>query len=129
MSGASAIRSLVLLRAVIGLIGWIAPGLAGRLFGLDPDGNPQLPYIARLFAVRDLALAVGSSSTDGDAQRRWLQAGLACDAADTAAALLAYRDGSVGPMTAVMLTAPAASAVAMGVIALSDGGGAPARTS
>ena len=38
----------------IGTGSWVAPRLSGRLFGLDAVANPQLPYIGRLFGVRDV---------------------------------------------------------------------------
>src|SRR5439155_23228613 len=83
------------LRASIGVGAWLAPNLTGRAFGLDPDGNPQASYLARLFAIRDLALAAGTLGSEGDARRRWIQLGLACDLADAAAAYLAGRDGTL----------------------------------
>ncbi len=39
--------------------------ISGRLFGLDVPGNPQAPYLARLFGARDAALAYGVQSTQG----------------------------------------------------------------
>lgn len=48
-------QALVGLRTALGVGVWIAPRLTGRLFGLDPKGNPQLPYIGRLFGARDVA--------------------------------------------------------------------------
>src|SRR5205085_621975 len=53
------VTALAGLRASVGLPAWLTPNLAGRLFLLDPDDNPQSPYLARLFGVRDLALAAG----------------------------------------------------------------------
>jgi len=50
------VKALAGLRIMIGLASWTAPRLAGRIFGLDPEGNPQAPYLARLFGVRDVAL-------------------------------------------------------------------------
>jgi hypothetical protein len=44
-------------RLSIGVAAWTAPRLAGKLFGLDVAGNPQVPYLPRLFGVRDAALA------------------------------------------------------------------------
>src|SRR2546423_13769312 len=66
----------------IGAGAWATPRLAGRLFGLDVAGNPQAPYLARLFGARDLALAWGALGAEGSARRQWLLAGPARDGAD-----------------------------------------------
>ena len=106
------------LRAAVGVGAYLAPNLTGRLFGLDPAGNPQASYLARLFAVRDLALAVGALSSAGEARRRWLALGMFCDVGDAVAAYLSGRDGSLPAPAAVATGATALSAVAMGVVAL-----------
>jgi hypothetical protein len=121
MAAGGTIKALSAMRTAIGAGAWLAPRLSGRLFGLDVDGNPQAPYLARLFGVRDLALAAGPLQSEGEARARWLRIGAACDAADAAAAMLAWRDGYVGAPTAVVLTLPALGALAMGVSALSEG--------
>jgi hypothetical protein len=108
------------LRISVGIGAWLAPRLAARLFGLDVAGNPQLPYIARLFGVRDIVLGVGTAASEGEAQNGWLRAGLACDAADFAAGLLARRSGEISPVTALLVSAPALAGVAMGLTALRD---------
>ena len=97
---------------------WSAPRLAGKLFGLDAEANPQSPYLARLFGVRDVALAWGALSTTGESQRQWLVAGLACDAADALAGVAGGRGGYLPPVTAVLVTATALSAAALGASAL-----------
>jgi hypothetical protein len=107
-------------RLAIGIGSWVAPGLTGRLFGLDPADNPQALYVTRLFGVRDAALAIGALTTAGEAQRRWVQLGLVSDAADVGAAVLAQRDGSVSTPVALMLGGVAAAAVAGGVALLSS---------
>ena len=114
------------LRASIGAGTWIAPRLAGRLFGLDADANPQLPYVGRLFGVRDVALAAGLAMSSGQARRLWLQLGIACDAADAAAGILAGRNGELSKFSAALVTAPALAAVAFGVAALQGGEEVPA---
>ena len=68
-------------------------GSPARLFGLDAAANPQSPYLARLFGVRDVALAWGALSSEGDTQRQWLLAGLACDVADALAGVAGGRGG------------------------------------
>jgi hypothetical protein len=118
MNRDSAVALLGGLRIGIGLLAWLAPNLAARLFGLDPRGNPQAPYLGRLFGVRDVALGTGTLMAEGDARRTWLAAGLACDAADAAAAALGRRAGYLSAGVATLLALPAVSAVALGAIAL-----------
>jgi len=112
------LRNLVVLRIVVGLSSWLTPRLAGKLFGLDPDGNPQAPYLARLFGVRDIVLGVGALQSSGAAQKQWLQLGIACDVADTAASFLAGRNGTLPKSAAVMTGVAAVAATAMGLAAL-----------
>jgi hypothetical protein len=118
MNGAQPLQLLIGLRFVDGLGAWVAPRLFGRLFGLDPDRNPQAPYIWRLFGARDVALGVGALSTEGEERARWLQAGLACDVADTAAGVAAGARGYLGPVSAALVTGAAVGAAALGVAAL-----------
>ena len=96
------------------------PRVAGRLFGLDATANPQAPYLARLFGVRDIALAWGALNTTGDTQRQWLLAGLACDAADTAAGIAGGGGGYLPRATSVLVTGTALSAAVLGAAALGD---------
>jgi len=115
-------QALVATRSAIGVSSWVAPGLAGRAFGLDVLGNPQAPYLARLFGIRDLALGVGVQRTTGDARRLWLTLGVACDLADAAAGVLSGRDGSLPKVSAALVTGTAVVAAGLGVAALQQGG-------
>lgn len=113
-------NALVGLRMAVGVASWTTPRVAGRLFGLDAAANPQAPYLARLFGVRDVALAWGAMSTDGDAERRWLAAGLACDLADAIAGLAGGRGGYLPKLTGVAVTGTALAAAALGAVVLAD---------
>ncbi|MGH3117120.1 MAG: hypothetical protein ACRDQ2_08405 [Gaiellales bacterium] len=92
-------RALVAVRFVIGAAAWFLPVLTMRLLGLDPEGNPQAAYVARLFAVRDAALGAGIVATRGDHRRLWWKIGIACDLADAAAGTSPAGSGSC-PRTA-----------------------------
>jgi hypothetical protein len=65
-------------------------------------------------------LGVSTQQANGDSRRKLLLAGLACDAADAAAALLGARAGYFSRSTGVLLAAPAMAAVAMDLVALQD---------
>jgi hypothetical protein len=121
VSRATAINALSGLRLAIGVTSWSAPRAAGSLFGLDAEANPQAPYLARLFGVRDAALAWGALSSEGDAQRQWLLAGLACDVADALAGIAGGRRGYLPKLTCVLVTGTALGAAALGCAALGNG--------
>ena len=120
MSAEQSVRNLAILRLAVGISAWLTPNLAGKLFGLDTAANPQAPYLARLFGIRDIALAVGTLQSSGDGRKQWLQLGVMCDAADTAAAVAGGREGYLSTATMVLAGGVAAGATAMGVQALQD---------
>lgn len=108
-------------RVLIGGAALAAPGPAARLLRLDPSANRQLPYPIRLFASRELALGAATLLASGTTRRNLVLAGIGVDAADAVAALLAGRERTVDRATAVALAAPAAAAVAAGVLGLRSG--------
>ena len=101
-------------RIAVGAGAWVAPNLSGRLFGMDPEGNPQLSYIGRLFGARDVALGAGVLRSSRKQKDAWLTAGLACDVADTAAGVVAGARGTLPPASAALVTATAASFAVLG---------------
>jgi hypothetical protein len=108
----------VALRAAVGTGVWLAPRTSGRLFGLNPVANPQAPYVARLFGVRDAALAFGLNGSSGPQRSQWLRMGIACDLADAAAGLLAGRRGELPKVMTAVVTAAALAAAGLGIAAL-----------
>ena len=95
-------------RVVVGAAAYLAPNLSGRLFGLDPDNNPQASYIGRLFGARDVALGAGVIRSPRKQKDAWVAAGMACDVADVGAGALAGIRGTLPPSSAAMVTATAA---------------------
>jgi hypothetical protein len=118
MNRTNAINALVGLRLAVGAASWLTPRPAGKLFGLSARENPQSPYLARLFGVRDIALAYGAASSEGETQRQWLAAGVACDVADSLAGIAGGRGGYLSKLSSVLVTATAISAAALGAVAL-----------
>jgi hypothetical protein len=112
------IKTLIGVRLTIGAGSWLMPRLGGRLFGLDARENPQLPYVLRLFGVRDVALAGGLVASEGEPRALWLRMGVACDAADALAGLAAGARGELGPFSSALVTAAAMGAGALGAAAL-----------
>jgi hypothetical protein len=122
------VRNIVFLRIVVGVVSYFTPRLGGRLFGLDTRANPQAPYLARLFGVRDLALAVGALQSTGATQKQWRQLGMACDVADVGAAVMGRRDGSLPLATAVLVGGTAVAAAAMSAAAAGEVDQAPSSS-
>src|SRR4051794_14876053 len=102
-------------RVTIGALTFLSPSLATRLFLLDPSGNPQLSYVARLFAAREIALGALTLASSGAARRRLVQLGVAVDSADVLTGLLSAASGSVPKKTGLMLAVAGAASVAAGV--------------
>jgi hypothetical protein len=108
----TAVNAIAIGRIAVGAGAWLTPNLAGRLFGLDPEGNPQLPYVGRLFGARDVALGAGTLRSPRKQRDLWLTASLACDVADAAAGVLAGARGQL-PLSAAALVSTTAGAFAL----------------
>jgi len=111
-------NTLSALRVAVGTGAWATPNLAGKLFGLDPKNNPQSSYLARLFGIRDIALAVAATQSAGPSKKLAWQLGIVCDAFDVAAAALAGRNGTLPKHAAVLAGGTALVATGLGVAAL-----------
>jgi hypothetical protein len=123
MKTSDAIRLLAGLRLMVGVNSWVTPRLSGRILGMNGrDGTA--PYLNRLFAARDTAMAVGSLQSSGDAQRQWLQLGLAVDVVDVFAALASHRRGELQGVGSVAAIGAAAAAAGLGAVALAGNGAA-----
>jgi hypothetical protein len=108
----TAVNAIAIGRIAIGTGTWLTPNLSGRLFGLDPEGNPQLPYVGRLFGARDVALGAGTLRSPRKQRDLWLTASLACDVADAAAGVIAGARGQL-PVSAAALVSATAGAFAL----------------
>jgi ethanolamine utilization microcompartment shell protein EutS len=115
-----ATNTLLSVRTAVGTASCLAPRTAGRAFGLDASANPQSPYLARLFGVRDLALAVGVLTAAPSARRHWLTVGLACDLADVVSGIAGTKAGYLSRASGVLVTGAAISAVVLGAVALQE---------
>ena len=106
------------LRSAVGVASWLAPAYSGRLFGLGRTfAQPDAALMARLFAVRDLALAQALRHPDPQVQRQVLKVGVAVDSVDAVASLVAASRG--GRKTGLVGVALGALLFAgMGVVAL-----------
>jgi hypothetical protein len=107
-------------RVLVGAAALAAPGQAFRGAGLDDRRNPQLPFMTRMFGVRDLVLGAGALSTSGEERRRWIRLTVAADAVDALAAIAGHRAGYLSTRGAVMLALTATAGTALGVAALTS---------
>ena len=108
-------------RVLVGIAAVAVPGHVFRGAGLNPRHNPQLPFVTRMFGVRDFVLGAGALGTSGEERRRWLQASVVADVVDLLAAVAGQRGGYLHTRDAVMLALPAATGTALGIAALASG--------
>lgn len=107
-------RTLIAARTALGLSTLLAPRLAGKAFFLDPDDNPQLPVIGRMWGIRNLSLAAGMYGAAGPSRARWWRMQLAVDALDFLVIAAEWRRGAVPGPAAVLMGGTALLATALG---------------
>ena len=108
------------IRLAVGAGAYAFPKLTGKLFGFDTD-NQETVFMARLFGIRDVALAAGVLATSGDSRKLWWRLGIVADAADAGAGYLGLKAG--GPKRAmIMSTVVALTAVGLGVAGAGSAG-------
>jgi len=83
-------RALLGARTALGISTLLAPRLAGKAFLLDPDANPQLPVIGRMWGIRNLSLAAGMYAATGANRAQWWRLQPGVDALDFLASRSAY---------------------------------------
>jgi hypothetical protein len=114
MNGTDTARSLAIGRVAIGAVALIFPALAARLFMLSAKNNPQLPYMTRLFAAREIAVGALTLTAPESARTSMVGLGMAIDGSDAVAGIAAARSGAVSKPVGVILTGAALGAVAAG---------------
>jgi hypothetical protein len=112
----SLIQVFAAARMAIGVLSWLAPSLAARVFGLDPDSKQ--PIVTQLFGARECALALATATSSGETRRRVLALGVMIDSADTVASLLQMRRGAFSTQAKILTAGGAAFFAAVGATAL-----------
>ncbi len=108
------INGLALARIGIGVTAYAAPDFFLKGAMLDPSA-PQAPYLSRMFAAREIALGLVTLLAPPSAKASVISLGIAVDAADAGAGLMALQNKSVSTTTGAVLTGAALAAVAAGV--------------
>jgi hypothetical protein len=111
--------ALIALRMSFGAGCLVAPRLVVRLFGLDPDRQPAVVYVARLFGARDVLMAWELANTE-DGDDTPVPRHMAVDSSDVTAAIVAAVRGDIGPVALVLGGGGAAANVVLGYLAAND---------
>lgn len=112
VTGEQAATLLAAARIGLGVGAYLAPGVAARAFGTQPQADPAGAFVIRTFAARDLILGVGLAGAQGRERDRWLVLGALADALDAVAALWAARRRQIPAVNGVAIALGAGSAVA-----------------
>lgn len=115
------VTGLSLGRIAIGTGALIDPDATARLFGLDPETNPQLRAMSRMFGAREVALGAVTLVARGRLRRNLVLVGIAVDGADALTGALELGEDAVPRSAAGVLSAVALGAVGSGVASLARG--------
>lgn len=115
------VTGLSLGRIVVGAVALADPRLGARLFQLDPTANPQVPFMARLFGSREVAIGTATLLARGRTRRNLVLLGVLVDAADAGTGYLGIQDGSVTKQAGGPLIGVAGGAVVAGLLGLRTG--------
>jgi len=111
-------RVLLGARTALGLSTLLAPRLAGKAFFLDPDDNPQLPVIGRMWGVRNLSLAAGMYGATDANRAQWWRLQPAVDVLDFLAIVAEWRRGTVPSPAAALMAGTALLATTLGALSV-----------
>lgn len=121
MTDRTLLRLLAGGRIVVGGGTLVAPRLTGRLFDIDVDDNPAMPYVGRLFGGRAVFMALLLLGSHGSERTRQLRAGVVVDVVDALAALAAGRRGELGRRAAAGAFGAAVFEAGLGLRLLTGG--------
>ena len=85
--------------------------------GLD-GRDPSAAYWARLFGIRDMALAAGLALSRGEDRRRWRALAIVSDAGDAFAGEMAARESNATGLARWALPGAPVAVVALGIAGL-----------
>jgi hypothetical protein len=121
MDAFTARRTLAQARLAAGIGALVAPRVAARVMGIDPDANPATPYLARLFGAREIYMAVPFlMPVPGLDEAELASRAVPVDAADAVASLLAGLRGYLPWRAALTATLAGAAGTWLGTVAAQD---------
>jgi hypothetical protein len=85
---------LALIRLVNGVAALAVPGLLARQIGVDPDANPGILYVFRMFGIRTVLIGVELLTSKGHRRTEALRKAVLIHASDTLAAAVAVRSSA-----------------------------------
>jgi hypothetical protein len=113
-------RALLGARTALGISTLLAPRIAGKAFFLDPDANPQLPVIGRMWGIRNLSLAAGMYAATGANRAQWWRLQPIVDALDFLAIVAEWRRDSIPGPAAALLAGTALGATTLGALSVAS---------
>jgi hypothetical protein len=84
---------LACIRLFNGLGGLLAPGMLARQLGVDPQANPAITYVFRMFGMRTVLIGIDLLVEKGERRAKATREAVLIHASDTLAAFLAARSG------------------------------------
>lgn len=111
------LKSFVGTRMAIGVVSWVAPSFAARIFGLDPARQPIIP---QLFGAREFALGFVTAASTGTTRKQALRLGVMIDTADAVATFRGMRKGLYSTQAKILVGAGAGLFAAIGATALAQ---------
>ena len=85
---------LASIRLLNGALALVVPGFLARQIGVDPDANPGITYVFRMFGIRTVLIGLELFMRTGEARKEALKRAVAIHASDTVAAYLATQSSN-----------------------------------
>jgi len=80
---------LALIRLFNGLAALLVPGMLARNVGVDPEANPAMLYVFRMFGIRTVLIAMDLLAAPSERRSEAMRRAVVIHASDTVAAFLA----------------------------------------
>src|SRR5215831_16435497 len=84
---------LACIRLFNGLAALLVPGMLARQLGVDPDANPGMLYVFRMFGIRTVLIGAELLVQTGERRAEACRRAVLIHASDTVAAFIASRSG------------------------------------
>jgi len=109
-------KFLVAARLTIGFAVLVMPRTFAKILGINPGENRALPYVGRLFGIREALMAYQLYQASDDELEEILRQGILVDGIDATAGFAALLRGEISARTFLMVTVTAGGALASGIM-------------